>query len=39
MQLPELIKIRTVFNNFKNLGATELQLQNNEFMHKMGTFF
>lgn len=36
MNIPELMVIRIAFNNFKNLGATELQLQNREFTYKMG---
>lgn len=36
MHLPELMTIKTVFNNFKNLEATELQLQNREIAIKMG---
>lgn len=36
MHLPELGIIRTIFNNFKNLGATDLQLENKEFILKMG---
>lgn len=36
MQFPEITKIRTLFNNYKNLGASDLQSQNNEISFKIG---
>lgn len=36
MQFPELTKIRTLFYNFKNLGASDLQSQNNKIAFKIG---
>lgn len=38
MHLLEIVAIRTIFNNYKNLGAIELQLQNKKFIIKMGNY-
>lgn len=36
MQFPEITKLRTLFNNFKNLGVSDLQSQNNDISFKIG---
>lgn len=36
MQLTELTEIRTLFNNFKNLSASELQLKAEECSERIG---